>query len=866
MVAHEEPGQFGALLQRHRTAAGLSQEELAERAGLSARGISDLERGKRRAPHPATLRRLAEALSLGDMDRTQLLAAAHPTGGSTVASDAVRANGDARHNLPLHLTSFIGRVQETSDIRRELAKTRLLTLTGFGGVGKTRLALHVAEQELETYRDGVWLVELAALREPTLVPQVVASVFNVHENPQEPLITTLSRRLQRLELLLILDNCEHVLDACVDLAHGLLRACAHLVVLTTTREVLGLGGETIWRVPPLRIASPGASPAPERVAETESAALFVDRARSVQPGFAVTPRNVAPLLEVCRRLDGIPLAIELAASRANVLSVEQINERLAIHFRLLVSRDPTSVQRHKTLDNTIRWSYNLLTPQERRLFDQLSVFAGGWSIEAMEAVAGGDGTAPDDLLDLLDHLIVKSLVLLDESPGGPPRYRMLEPLRQFGQERLRERREAAATHESHAVFFLGLFEQSWAAFYKVGSFAGGHRGDLDNLRTALRWLIGQRDAERAQRLAGASGVDWGAAPAEGRRWLEETLALDPHDGPNDENAEEPATTAFAAPDANPLSDDGADRLSDRARVFWSISLLAGLQFDVGAVEKAACRSLELYRRLGDAGGAAMALFQLGRAAQLRGDFGKARELLEETLALLEKSRLSENVPPVVLDVPPQIYLAEIASEEGNLAESQQRAEKALRLAQTTGFPVMICAASTILGELHYEQGRPDVARLIWEEALAREPEPARRHYYVIPILLDLARLARDHGDKDAARLLLAEALTIADELSRWRLAHKLEATSEVAVDENQPESALLLAGAAAALRDALGTPQWPTERARLDPVLVRAGQMLSTAAAEAAWNRGSTMPVDQAAALALEFLKQLTMAQPGALA
>jgi non-specific serine/threonine protein kinase len=374
-VTDNGPGQFGELLLRLRAAAGFSQEELGQRAGLSQRGISDLERGRRRVPHPATVRRLAEALNLTETDRASLLSTARIRSSGTPGNDVAMDSG-ARHNLPLQLTSFVGRVQETSQLRSALAGTRLLTLAGPGGVGKTRLALHLAESELDTYSDGVWLVDLAPLQEAALVPHLVAGVFNVRENPQESLISTLVRRLQPLHVLLILDNCEHVLAGCVDLVHRLLRVCPRVTVLATSREVLGLGGETIWRVPPLRITTHAGARATGQAAGSEAAALFMDRARSIQQDFAITPRNAGTLVDVCRRLDGIPLAIELAARQMGVLTLEQVGERLATHFGFLSIQDPTAASRQRTLDKTIWWSYDLLTSKEQHVFDQLSVFCG----------------------------------------------------------------------------------------------------------------------------------------------------------------------------------------------------------------------------------------------------------------------------------------------------------------------------------------------------------------------------------------------------------------------------------------------------------------------------------------------------------
>jgi predicted ATPase/transcriptional regulator with XRE-family HTH domain len=399
------------LLREYRQNARLTQSALAERAGLSARAISDLERGLRRFPYPDTVQRVAHALGLRDGERALLEAAA--------ARLELRAPGEldsrvgVRHNLPVQLTSFVGRSQETADVCRTLEGTRLLTLAGPGGVGKTRLALHVAEAKLGFFRDGVRFVELAPLTEPTLVPYTIAQVFNVGEQPEESVISSLVATLQPLELLLILDNCEHVLLACVDLVDRLLRACPKLVVMTTSREVLGLRAETVWRVPPLRVNSRDVARGHESALESEAAELFIERARAIQPGLAVSPHNATAVLEICERLEGIPLAIELAASRVGAFGPEQLVERLSTDARLLISKDRTTAKRQQTLENTIQWSYDLLTPEEQSMFDRLSVFAGGWTLESMEAIAGNDDPGVE-LLVVLERLVDKSMVQVDD--------------------------------------------------------------------------------------------------------------------------------------------------------------------------------------------------------------------------------------------------------------------------------------------------------------------------------------------------------------------------------------------------------------------------------------------------------------------
>jgi non-specific serine/threonine protein kinase len=849
---------FADLLRRGRIEGRLTQEDLALRTGLSVRAISDLERGLHRSPYADTVARLADALGLSGAERVILESAAQRVVNTDRRPDEsdVAESGlthTAPHNLPVQLTTFVGRVQEVSEIRSELITTRLLTLTGPGGVGKTRLALRVAEEELARFEGGVWFVELAPITEPGLVLQTVANLFEVRENPGDSLFSALARILAPRHLLLVLDNCEHLLAACVDLVYRLLRACPKLVVLATSREVLGLAPETIWRVPPLEILDGDALEAPDRMARSEAGALFLERARAVQPGFALSSESAASLDEICRRVDGMPLAIELAASRVRVLGLEQIAGRLASHFRLLASRDPRVEIRQQSLENTIRWSYDLLAPEEQSLFDCLSVFAGGWTLQSMRAVAGGDD---DELLDVLERLIDKSLVLTEHVHARTPRYRMLEPLRQFGQERLEERGELGTIRLRHASFFLGVVEQAELDFLDDGPTPGWlNRIDpeLDNVRAALRCLITQHDTESAQRLAGGVRPFWFSRGylAEGRRWLEEALSLDSDLDQLSLGVTESLGTAIGARLVSSIVDNAVRRVAVHAKVILAIGHLAVYQGDLAVSEAALRRSLELYRQLGDKLGVTFSLMLLGYTAELRADFAAARRILNEALALGYEVNRPGTVAPVLSS------LAAITSEEGRTSEALSLAQEALRVARDVarGLTTIVCMASGVLGELYYRLGDRETATSVLQEGLARVRETHSRTHFMIPSLVWLGRLAWEQCDTRRARSLLSEALTLGYAMSRYELARGLEATVEVAGADGQPECAIELAGAAAAMRDAMGTPLWPTAAARLEPVVVSARRFMGATAADRAWMQGWNMPADRAFGLALELLR-----------
>jgi predicted ATPase len=394
---------------------------------------------------------------------------------------------DARaNNLPLPLTSFVGREPELAEVARLLGAARLLTLTGAGGVGKTRLAVQVAANVLDNYPAGAWFVDLAPLADPALVTPTAAGVLNIRETPGQPLLATLAEALRPRRLLLILDNCEHLVAAAVELAARLLQTCPELRVLATSREALGVSGATTYRVPSLRLPDPQHVPDLPRLPQYEAVRLFMDRALAVQPSFQVTNVNAPALVELCVRLDGIPLAIELAAARVRVLSLEQIAARLDDRFRLLTGGSRTALPRQQTLRALIDWSYDLLTSGERRLLGRLAVFAGGWTLEAAEAVCAGAGVDEPEVLDLLTRLVDKSVVLYEEpSAGGASdgaRYRLLETLRQYAGEKLRAAGDPEATEPARRRlgYFLALAERA--------------EPELKGARQ-LAWLRGRRQPE-----------------------------------------------------------------------------------------------------------------------------------------------------------------------------------------------------------------------------------------------------------------------------------------------------------------------------------------------------------------------------------
>jgi predicted ATPase/DNA-binding CsgD family transcriptional regulator len=546
--------------------------------------------------------------------------------------------GQRQANLPLQLTSFVGRGRETAKVGRLLAESRLLTLTGPGGSGKTRLALAVASGLADRFEDGVWLVELAPLSDPEFVPQAVASVLGVRESPGTMLTDTIAEHLQARSALLVLDNCEHLLAACATLVNALLRLCPDLSILATSRGALGVAGEILFDVPPLSLPDPRRVPAAGSLPEYEAVRLFVERARAVRPGFSLTEENAPAVARICYRLDGIPLALELAAARAKVLSAQQISGRLDDSFSLLTGGGRTTMLHHKTLRAAMDWSYDLLTEQEQALLARLSVFAGSFSLEAAEAVGTGGGIGGYDVLDLLASLIDKSLVLVAEN-DVEARYRLLETVRQYGREKLGESGEAERIFQRHAGYYLALAERADLMSREQAVWLERLETEHDNFRGALALSLGRgtpsEDSIRSgMQLAVALWPFWYTRGylSEGRGWLESAIA---RSGP------EPSTAKAAA-----LNGAGY------------ITLFQG---DYGTARALLERGLAQYRELGDDEGAASSLIYLGFVAVLsQQDLDTVPALEQEAVGLGPRLR----DPLVVANL--RLLSGLVALNQGNL--------------------------------------------------------------------------------------------------------------------------------------------------------------------------------------------------------
>jgi predicted ATPase/DNA-binding NarL/FixJ family response regulator len=608
------------------------------------------------------------------------------------AERAPRSPKRPPHNLPVELSSFVGREKELPEVKRLLENNRLLTLTGSGGCGKTRLALAAASELVERFEDGVWMVELASLAEPSLVPQAVASTLGIRERPGSSLTEALSDYLRSRNLLLILDNCEHLIEACAELAEALLHSSPGLRVLTTSREALGITGEIAWPVPSLSLPDLRRLPDLESLPRYESARLFVERTTAVSPDFTFTEQNAPAVAQVCYRLDGIPLAIELAAARTKVLSVEEISARLGDSFRLLATGSRTALPRQRTLHATMDWSHELLGQKERVVFRRLSVFAGGFTLVAAESICAGEELQRDEVLELLSQLVDKSMVVAQER-DGTARYRLLETIRQYGWERLEEAGEAAQVREQHAGYYLALAEEAEPELKGEGQVTWLERLETEHgdLRVAMRWLLERGGPESAARLGWALWLFWGIRThlAEGRRSMERALSAR-------------GSVGMSA--------------SARARALFVAGMMANYQGDHLSAEPLVQESLGLFKELGDRVGTAYALSNAGYVALGQERYGQAIAVIEEAadLFLEEGEKWGAAIELG--------FLAVAWRNRGEHKRSKRLAERALAISREIGERQATTSALYTLAILARTEGKDEQARNLFKEGLRLSAE------------------------------------------------------------------------------------------------------------------------------------------------
>ena len=700
---------------------------------------------------------------------------------------ALRSLEVVPNNLPRQLTTFIGREREIAEAKRLLAETHLLTITGPGGSGKTRLSLEIGARLLSEYPDGVWLVEFAHLADPARVPQVLATALSVREEADRPLLVTLVDHLRPKRVLLLLDNCEHLIDACAGLADTLLRGCPEVKILPSSREALGLTGEVVFRVPPLSLPDSRLVPALERLAEYEAVRLFVDRAIAVKPDFTLTDDTAAAVVQICRRLDGIPLAIELAAARVRTLSVQQITAHLDERFRLLTGGSRTALPRHQTLRGLIDWSYGLLSEAERELFRRVSVFVGGWTLEASVAVCAGVDVDRYDIVELLGRLVDKSLCLID-GEGSDPRYRLLETIRQYGFEKLAETSEGQVVRARHRDFYLGFAEDAEPRLQGPEQVAWLQRleADHDNLRAALRWSLDCDETEAALRFGSALSLFWDTHGyvREGREWLDELLA----------HARERPTSTVTTRRALGKVLDAASRTRARWSEFPQATefLTQGLavwrelgdkrgiaealnNLAVGATQSGdrvrarvlVAESLALFRELSDKRGTAHALNNLAEILRGDGDLPGARALFEESVPLFEAIEERRGLSHALDN------LGGILTAQGDYGPAEALYSRSRRLAEELGDNHAVATALRSLGGVAHHRGDHERARSFYEDSVARFREMGDG-FCLAKSLIGYALTSHEMGDHEQARVLGDQGLALLREAgAKGELAPRL---------------------------------------------------------------------------------------------
>ncbi len=698
---------FAQALKNHRVHARLTQEELAERAGISARAVSDLERGLSHAPRPATLALLAEALQLSEPERVafRMVACGH---GETPEAGPTRLSG-----LPAELTTFVGREREVVAVRGLLMRpdVRLLTLTGPGGAGKTRLAAEVASGLADRFPDGAHLVALAPVTDPALVASGIARVLGIEETAGRPLEETLEMYLRERESLLLLDNFEQVATAASLLAR-LLRTCPRLKLLVTSRVLLRLSAEHAYEVPPLAVPDRRERLPVERLREYEAVRLFVERARAARPDFELTQENAPAVGEICRRLDGLPLALELAAARARVLSPEAMLARLEQGLTLLTGGAIDLPPRQRTLRATLDWSYDLLDVAERRLLRRLAVFAGGFKLRAAQAVCWSEGEA--DVLEGISSLVDKSLVRGVGRADTEPRFGVLETVREYLLEKLEQSGEAEEVRGRHARHYHALAETAALGFrgQEHGRWLDELEAEHDNFRAALSWSLEGGDSELGQRMAGALYLFWNTRGylSEGRRWLGDAVAA---------GAGSPATVMSKA-----------------------LLGIGGLAMAQGDLERARVASAEALRLAREAGDETLTMWALGNMSHLyinEGRYDAARQANEESLAIA-RAAVDERRVAYALN-----GLGEIARLQGEYGRAGELYKESLSLARQVGEHNVIVVGLINLGIVALHEGKPDKAKASLGESL-RLAWSQQDHLKTIVGLAELAAVAVVEGD------------------------------------------------------------------------------------------------------------------------
>jgi predicted ATPase/DNA-binding XRE family transcriptional regulator len=850
---------FGTWLRQKRRALDLTQKAFADQIGCAEITVRRMEADEYK-PSKELAFVLFEKLGIPEPERSQWISFAR--GVSDVPSPSNTLLKKSITNLPAALTTFIGREKEQAAVIHLIAKHRLVTLTGSGGVGKTRLSIKVGEQIVGNYVDGVWLVQLATILDPLLVSRTTAIALGLRAKSRRPVIDILCDYLREKNLLIILDNCEQLVNACAKMTNQILHAAPNVRILATSREAFGMEGELTYRVPSLGVPETQSLPQVDTLIQYEAVKLFVDRATSAVPAFTVTNDNISFIAQICYRLDGIPLAIELAAAKVRVLSIEQITDRLDDRFRLLIGGNRTALARYQTLRATIDWSYNLLTPREQVLLRRLSVFVGGWTLESAESICEGGSVKTEDVLYMLEQLINKSLVIVEEA-GQAARYRMLETIRQYAREKLAESGEGKVVRSRHLDFFLAIALRFKHEVHGSQALNWMKRVNTehDNLREAMNGAGEAGEALSGLRLGAALHYYWLAQGywGLGRELLERLLARP-----------EAAGHTLARADALNLAGDLATQLGDlkAARTLLEESKAIGLELseegkrslgwarmllgqswmghNTAMAQHELNQSIVLLREAGEAWRLAIALLLRGGLAGDQGDLVQAHEFFSESLAILQK-----NGDTWTAALPTQ-SLGWVFYCLGEYTIASAHLQQALAIYRTAEDKNDIPGPLAHLGSIAVLEGNDDQATRYFDERLVLARELMNKAM-IANALCDLGIVTGHLGDFARSTALLHEGLRLSQEIDNmYLIAACLAGLTSI---QQKPHRAAQMLAASRAAFERSGRFIEPLYRVEHERAESRIREVLNAQDFGKFSEEGYAMRVEQVIALALETME-----------
>ena len=847
---------FGTWLRRRRRALDLTQKAFANQVGCAEITVRRMEADEYKPSNELALVLLIK-LGISESERIQWVRFARGLAEHPNDQRPSSPSRERKTNLPIPLTSFIGREKDGERIQQRLDRHRLVTLIGAGGIGKTRLSQHVASQLFGNYADGVWLVELASLSDPSLVPQTVAAVFGIQQgsNSVRALVETLIHYLRAKTLLLILDNCEHLLDACAQLADKLLKSCPNLKILATSREALGIIGEALYQVPSLTIPVVHRVEPIEKLNDYESIRLFDERAQLVQMDFALTTENAFSVTQICCRLDGIPLAIELAAVRVQMFSTEQIASQLNECFHTLTGGSRTALPRHQTLQASMNWSWHWLYDAEQTVLRRLSVFAGGFTLEAAGQVCEGNGIESRQIVGLIAQLVTKSLVVANQESGRERRYRLLEPIRQFTHEKLVESGEEANSRAKHLKYYQHLCVQSEPALrgHEQLEWYARMINEHDNIRAALDWAE-KTDVEAGLWISGSLWRFWEDIDLrEGENWLKKFLT-------------------------DPRSQDHSRA---RAKALYAYGIILFLTEQYAVLEQIAEECLELYRTLGDQRGEIDGLIVSARYHSVTND-PAAMELLQKAFAIAEsvgdvwrqafalghigwgsandyQQQISHFKEAISLFRKAgdfrelQEYLGTLGNRElmgGDIESAQEHLAEAMQLSQNPYFKGAMHYLPA-LGRVEAIKGNFEKARALLEKGIINAVELGNRNHY----LWDRAQLGhiivQEGQSIETREIFLETAQEFLKDGNIVGVCYSLEGLASLFIATDQPAVAARLIGWADATREKINDRRPLLEQVDVDKSIAACLAKMGDVAFSDAYDEGQKMSLEEAVAYAL---------------